>query len=379
MNDGEGTRAPATRARRALWASTLFYAVIAFEFFYMASPFGAYLYALYGPGLDSLQAFGATGWTIRFFLPHIVAETRSVLVDSLGPAGMILFGGGLAGFAVGAFQVYRAKLRGGGAVTGGLYRYIRHPQYLALIVASIGMALVWPRYLVVVATVTVVFIYVALAKLEEGICLRQFPGYAAYVRQTGMFLPAFLVPGALPVGTPRWARGLVWAGFGFAVLGVALGGAIGLRAHALDSLYALRTNDDIYLSVTEIDDEELATVAGLARSSSAAEVALAGRGPLLNYVLPVEMHVSEIPMRLPPGATFTHSIPTERDRGRYKVVFTEAVFDANGPPEDGDTLAHAVNKVPLIEVHVDLGKQVVTSTFPPPDQPFYGHRQVPVF
>lgn len=44
---GNGT----LQARRALWASSVFYVLIAFEFFYMASPFAAYFYAVYGPGL----------------------------------------------------------------------------------------------------------------------------------------------------------------------------------------------------------------------------------------------------------------------------------------------------------------------------------------
>ncbi len=69
------------QARRALWASFAFYVLIAFEFFYMASPFAAYFYAVYGPGLDWLQASGPTSWIIQFFMPHLVSETRSVLID----------------------------------------------------------------------------------------------------------------------------------------------------------------------------------------------------------------------------------------------------------------------------------------------------------
>jgi len=45
-------------AHRMLLASGAFYLLIAFEFFYMASPFAAYFYAVYGPGLDGLQAWG---------------------------------------------------------------------------------------------------------------------------------------------------------------------------------------------------------------------------------------------------------------------------------------------------------------------------------
>ncbi len=383
MSDTARPRQHAIATTRALWASMLFYALIAFEFFYMASPFGAYLYAVYGPGLDWLQAFGLTGWTIRFFLPHIVAETRSVPVDVAETLGMILFAGGLVGFAVGAFQIYRAKLRREEAVVTGVYRHIRHPQYLALIVASIGMALIWPRYLVVIATVTVIFIYITLARLEEGICLRQFPGYAGYMRSTGRFLPRRLVPRlALPATAPGPVRVAAWCGAYLAALAVTLSAAAGLRAHALNALYTLQTEEGTYLSVAVIGRDDLEAVARLAASAPATRAATTGRGPLLNYVLPAGMYVSEIPMRLPPGASFGHSVPSGGDPARYKVVFTEAVFDGGGRggrSESEDVIAHAVNKIPLLEVHVDLRAGVVTNSFPPPEAPFYGSRQVPVF
>ena len=190
------------QARGALLVSGVFYVLIAFEFLYMASPFAAYFYGVYGPGLDWLQGSEATSWLIQFFLPHVVEETDSLLIDNLDLVGTILLVAGLAGFAVGVIQVYYAKLTGRGAVTNALYRHILHPQYLALIVASIGMALIWPRYLVVIATVTVIFIYVALAKAEEGICLRH---YAPRVRRA---LRGLLPKGAaLARATPRRVSG----------------------------------------------------------------------------------------------------------------------------------------------------------------------------
>ena len=368
------------QARGALWASIGFYVLVAFEFFYMASPFAAYLYAVYGPGLDWLQTSWATSWAIHFFLPHVVAETRSVLVNVHESVGFVLFGGGLAGFVIGVFQIYRAKLRRDNAVMGGLYRHIRHPQYLALIVASIGMVLIWPRYLVLVATVTVIFIYLTLAKVEERICLVQFPDYANYIRRTGMFLPARLTPGfSLPDGTRAATRVAVWV-FGYAVaLGLALLGASMLRAHALGSLYHVEFDNDLYLSVVEISDEDLAAAAKLARSAPGAQAALANRHHLLNYVVPTGMYIGEIPMHLPPGASFGHDVPVNRDPALYKVIFTEPIFGGGGLPPDSDLLSHAVNKTPLVEVLVDLRASEVTATFPPPEDPFYNNRQVPVF
>ena len=61
------------------------------------------------------------------------------------------------------------------------------------------------------------------------------------------------------------------------------------------------------------------------------------------------------------------------------MIFTEPIFDGDALPPEGDVLSHAVNKTPLVEVLVDLRANEVTATFPPPEDPFYGNRQVPVF
>ena len=369
----------AGRARGALWASGVFYALVAFEFFYMASPFAAYFYAAYGPGLDWLEASESTAWLVRFFMPHLVEETKSVLVDIHGWVGGVLFLGGVAGFAIGAVQVYSAKLRGKGAVTGGLYRHLRHPQYLALIVASIGMMLLWPRYLVVVATVTVTFVYIALARAEERSCLARFPGYADYAKTTGMFFP-WRSGLASPTGK-TWRARLAAGGLTYlAVLGLALLAVSGMRTHAIDSFYVHEAPEGVYLSVARMSSEDLATVARIARAAPGAERVLAGKTGIVAYVLPAGMYVSEIPMDLPPGETFGHRIPSDRNPALYKVVFTHAVFAGGAASATGrDILRRAVNKTPLVEVHVNLAARQVTATFPPPARPFYGNRQVPVF
>ena len=336
-----------------------FYVLIAFEFFYMASPFAAYFYGVYGPGLDWLEGSETTSWLIRFFLPHVVEETTSWPVDVHEWVGRVLFLGGLAGFAIGAVQIYGAKLRGRGAVTGGLYRHIRHPQYLALIVASIGMMLLWPRYLVVVATVTVIFVYIALARAEERLCLARFPGYAGYAARTGMFLPPRLSlrTRRRPAGEGRTARVAVWGLAYSAVLGFALLAASGIRAHAIDSLYLHEAPEGVYLSVVRIADEDLAVVARIARA------ARRPRRPRFREArnssptsCRTGMYVSEIPMVLPPGARVSGTAfrPTG-DQARYKIVFTEAVFGDAGGHSGRDIIRRAVNKTPLAEIHVDLG------------------------
>ena len=89
----------AVKARRTLAVTGAFYILIAFEFLYMASPFAAYFYGVYGPGLDWLQGSGATSWLIQFFMPHLVEETTSFAIDFHETVGSLLFVGGLAAFA----------------------------------------------------------------------------------------------------------------------------------------------------------------------------------------------------------------------------------------------------------------------------------------
>ena len=380
MTRDRQTENNAVNARRALAVTSAFYILIAFEFLYMASPFAAYFYGVYGLGLDWLQDSRTTSWLIQFFMPHLVEETTSFAIDFHETVGSLLFLGGLVAFAAGAVQIYSAKLRGRGAVSGGLYRHIRHPQYLALIVASIGMLLLWPRYLVVVATVTVIFVYIALARAEESVCLRRFPGYAGYLKQTGMFLPARFSPEfRLPNGDSAALRVAVWVLAYAIVLTFSLLLAMGIRIHAIDALHVHTDREGVYLSVVDISRADLSEVARLARSAPEAQAAVSGRKHLIAYVLPIRMYVSEIPMHLPPGARFGHRIPADRNPARYKVVFTQAVFGNREPAAPGDILWNAVHKTALWEVHVDLGTAQITASYPPPKKPFYGDRQVPLF
>lgn len=380
-SDTEATIETAT-ACKLFWPSMAFYGLIAFEFFYMASPFAAHFYSVYGPGLDWLQRFGFSGWTIWFFLPHIVEETRSHLIDAAESVGLILFVGGILAFTAGAFQVYRAKLTKAEAVMDGLYRHIRHPQYLALMIAGTGMLLIWPRFLVLFSTCLVFLAYVLLAETEEKTCLRRYDGYAGYMATTGRFLPKSLSWRILPtLPSPGSNVSLRIAAFVAVVLGLTAG-ALAVRSYAISSLYMLMMDRGVYLSVVEISDGDLESLARVAGRSEAVQARLDGLGTndrFLAYVLPTEMYVSEIPMRLPEGESFGHSVPPDRDPARYKVIYSRAVFPAGRVPDGSNVIAHATNKYPLVEVHVNLSEERIETVFPPPAVSFYPDVQVPLF
>ena len=105
-----------------------FYVVIALEILFMISPFALYFYSVYGPVLRFLQRSPETAWLTQFFLPHI-SETRSAFLNGLHWLSGPLVIAGTVLFLAGAIPIYWSKLRHRGAVTGGLYRFIRHPQY----------------------------------------------------------------------------------------------------------------------------------------------------------------------------------------------------------------------------------------------------------
>lgn len=381
MPDTEPLNKNAKLARRTLYASMLFYVLIAFEFFYMASPFAAYFYAVYGPGLDWLQGFGPANWTIRFFLPHAIEATMSPLVAILEPLGIALFMGGLVAFAVGAFQIYRAKLLRKEAVVGGLYKYIRHPQYLALIVSSIGMALIWPRFLVLIGTVTVVFLYIALAKAEERICLERYKGYDKYMKQTGMFLPHRFSPRVgEPLGTSRWARLATWLLAYVVTLAIALSIAAALRLHSTASLIRWDAPEGVYVSAAPIEESDLGKIAEIVRSAPEVQSEVANsEAPLIVYVLPQNMYVAELAMHLPAGETFGHSVPRDLDGTSYKAIVTRVILGKGVSAEGVEIIRRAFNKTPLLEVSLDLDSEAVKQVLPAPQAPLYGEHQVPLF
>lgn len=387
INNGE-IKASKTRTltRGAFWASVAFYCVIAFEFFYMASPFAAYFYGVYGPGLDFLGDSPQASWLVSFFLPHIAAQSTSWFVDWHAVIGGVLTAVGLTGFVIGAVQIYRNKINKGAVVVSGIYHHMRHPQYAAFIIAAFGMVLIWPRFLVLFGFVTVVFVYILLARTEEQICLKQFTGYADYMKRTGMFFPKIV---ERPLTFLRWptngfGRLALWFGFYAASVLVALSIGAALKIHAVNSLYTAVTTKSVYLSVGEMGKGDILKLAELARTSPEVNAALEKverdeNSRFLNYILPSELYISEIPLHLPDGVVTTHRFPKNHDQNRYKIIFTKVQTGPGRVPTEFEILHDAINKEVIVEAWINRTEAKVTSVFSPPVKSFYGGMPVPIF
>jgi len=235
------------------WAAFLFYLAIALEVIVMVTPFTAYFYSIYAPILNRLESNPLTAWLTAFFLPHI-SYTGDPILTTLAYLGPILFGLGLVIFFVCAYQVYSAKLLGRGVVSSGLYSWIRHPQYLGLGVAGLGLLLYWPRFIILVLYLTMLFVYYLLARNEEWRMEKKFgESYQNYKARIGMFLPG--EPGGklfawLTGGSSR--KGWALAGLYLTVLigGVSL--AFGLRSYAAARISAATEKGILAVSLSSL-------------------------------------------------------------------------------------------------------------------------------
>jgi len=233
---------------KALFNSAIvLYFIIALEFLIMISPFAGFFYAVFNPLLIAVGEYRATRWLSAFFLPHMVVPPDGFL-KVIRVMGSVLLVAGMAAFLLCALQVYAHKLLRKGAALRGLYAVIRHPQYLGLGVAGLGLAILWPRFLVAVLWLVMILLYYLLATDEERRMLRAYPEtYAAYMEKTGMFLPRRVERRVLPGSA---------AGRGVAFVLIAvlvLGGAFALRDYTVRHLALWADANVVALAVNPND------------------------------------------------------------------------------------------------------------------------------
>jgi hypothetical protein len=202
-------------------------------------------------------------------------------------AGSAFFVCGSLVFLACAAQVYFRQFLRRGPALGGLYRWIRHPQYVALAATGLGLAILWPRFLTIVLWVVMVGLYWLLAKDEERRMIRQFGDqYRDYMLRTGMFFPRAWkrIVGKPPLPAAPALRGTV--GLLFVAVG-AIGGAFALRAYTVARLPLWREGRIAAMTILPGDaimlEHRMADVLELPEvKSRLAQLS----GPILVYLIP---------------------------------------------------------------------------------------------
>jgi len=109
---------------------------------------------------------------------------------------LIALGMGL--LAVGWGQVFRGRDR---LVTSGLYRMVRHPQYLGLILIVVALIVQWPTILTLAMAPVLIAMYVRQARHEdEALAIVHGEPFHRYAERVPAFVPRL---GAATPGVPR--------------------------------------------------------------------------------------------------------------------------------------------------------------------------------
>lgn len=391
-------------------ALILFYLAIAFEVIIMITPFTVYFYSLYAPILNRLEANPWTSWLAAFFLPHITYIEDPLLL-AFAYLGPILLGIGLAIFFICAIQVYSAKLFRRGVVSGGLYRYIRHPQYLGLAIAGLGLLLYWPRFIILVLYLSMLFLYYLLARTEESRMLRRYgEGYRQYMDRIPMFLPGN--PGGrlfrkLTGGIE--SRGLALTLLYVITLVAGVGASFLLRGYTERQVPILYNDNEglAVVSLTPIDTEKMGRLIKTARNSPEvasrlAELHREGR-TLVAYILPQDYMMQHLLADL--GEHEAHHGKGEqggfwaalkhlgqmyvltplaqlRDgaaSAEKRIIFTEALTATGNNVSPRRALSVGVLRYPLFFADIDAALGEVTLTMKTPRRHSWGRIPVPAF
>lgn len=377
-----------TKIRKAVTpAAWLAYLVIGFEILYMISPFALYYYSTYGPSLNLLHNWPQTAWLSHFFLPHFT-ESSAWIFNWLGRIGWIIFDAGLILFLIGAGQIYYAKFAKKGAVTGGLYRWVRNPQYTAFAIMGLGLLLIWPRFLVLVMYVTMLFVYSWLARHEEKECAEKFgESFKAYVASTPRFIPVKIswwdkLPALPKSGGKRLAANLFLY---LVAITLAVLAASRLRNYALTTVSTFYSQDMATIATAKMSPEEMEKALQLALKQPEVQSQLAAVGygagaKLLNYLVPLSWFLPDLPLeKLPQGLRGGHHQPHTFNPDEWKVLFTKAKFAGDQAVADEDIIKNAVGRIPIVVVKLNKATGEILGIATPPPHVRWGDIPTPLF
>jgi|GEM_PF-3919561 len=350
------------------WSSGLAYTMIGLEILFMISPVALYYYSVYSPILNWLDSYPLLSWTTKFIFPHF-CETSSVLINNVSPIGIVLFVLGLILFILSASQLYFTKFTKRQVVFSGLYRYIRHPQYLAFGIMGLGTFLFWPRIIVLYLYVVMLLVYSWLAKWEEQLCLKEYGiEYEKYLTRTDRF-----IPGEKKIFKTRndfrnidhpfktEASSLI------VICSILLIGIFAefFRDCSIRNLYTYSTKYSVSISLVEPHSGELKKLHEIIQNDSLLVDLIekkkdTSKYKFLCYVAPAELAVPELPFsKIEQGPQHSHFIRRELNDGKYRILFCEPIVLIECIKSDMDLIKRTETIEPFLEVIVDLDSEQI--------------------
>jgi len=113
---------------------------------------------------------------------------------SLVAGGLLFAAGGAVGLAGGIhlgenLTAFPRPKEDAQLVESGIYRWVRHPLYLSVMLASWAWALLFQSAAAGICAALIVLFLDAKARREECWLRATFPGYEAYARRVNRFVP----------------------------------------------------------------------------------------------------------------------------------------------------------------------------------------------
>jgi hypothetical protein len=281
----------------------------------------------------------------------------------------------MAIFLIGFVQIYGAKLLRKGIVKGALYFKIRHPQYLGLGLAGLGLLLYWPRFMILVTFLMMVGLYYYLARVEENRLEKKYgEDYLEYKNRTWMFFPGGLLEkwGAFLEGSlGSLGRGALAMCASLLIVGIGVGFI--LRGYTKGRIPRYERSGLSFISIYQMAEKEVHSVLDAAFEDENISSRL-GDDSLAAYLMPSGYMMQGLIADLRRGS-MTQSRPMMRRRipsplllfyhmrhilhphslhgGDLRMIFVRLEGSKNRPLKGHEVLDTGVIRIPQFYVDLD--------------------------
>ena len=140
-------------------------------------------------------------FSLEFLLPALMGQEEVFYViynAFIFPASKVIIGIGIILVIFGWKQIYKGQ-KENKVVTDGIYKYIRHPQYLGFLLITGGLLVQWPSIFTAILWPILLLMYYRLAKKEDSECEKEFgEQFRKYKSSVPGFLPRLRKKSSVP-------------------------------------------------------------------------------------------------------------------------------------------------------------------------------------
>jgi hypothetical protein len=234
--------------------------------------------------------------------------------------------------------------------------------------------LVWPRFLVLVSYVTMLFIYYLLAKMEDKNCSRRFgPIYDDYIKKTNN---QSIINSVLFHDYSKSHVLIIY----FITIFLSILAAIGIRNYSITTIPVYYTGNSATVSMIEMNDSAMIRILELTQETpEIRKIFYDTNNYYLNYIVPVEWRLADLPMEPYRESEEGHIHPDNISREVFKILFTKAQVYSKENMTAREILKKTYRREPILLVKVDIQTKKIISEEKTPDQVIWGDIPTPLF